>query len=105
MSLDLHICERHQQSWRNQPGVKVIGPCAAWEPGGDRLSEGLSQVWWKINRVEVLWVITLLLSLALAEWDIFLMWSLMLLSSDQQMSELSFVLMGLLCSRANWEGF
>lgn len=32
----------------------------------------------------------------------FFMWFLMLLRFDQQLSELSFVLMGLLCSRANW---
>lgn len=68
------------------------------------MSEDLSQVWWKINRVKVLWVIILLPSLAPAEWDTFLMWSLMLLSSDQQMSEISFVLMGILC-RANWRAF
>lgn len=93
----------YQQSWRNQAGVKVMGPCAVWEPGGDTLSEDLSQVWWKIKRDEVLWVITLLLRLASAEWNIFFMWFLMLLRSDQQLSELSFSLMGLPCSRANWE--
>lgn len=92
----------YQQPWRNQAGVKVIGPCAVWEPGGDTLSEGLSQAWWKMKRAEVLWVITLLLRLAPAEENIFFMWFLMLLRFDQQLSELSFVLMGLLCSRENW---
>lgn len=32
----------HQQPWRNQAGVRVISPCAVWEPGGDVLSEDLS---------------------------------------------------------------
>lgn len=85
MGLDLPVWERHQQPWRNQAGVQVIGTCAVWEPGGDVLSEDLSQGWWKMKRAEVLRVITLLLRLAPAEWNIFFMWFPLLLSSDQQL--------------------
>lgn len=92
----------YQQPWRNQADVKVMGPCAVWEPGGDVLSEGLPQVWWKIKRAVVLWVITLPLRLVPAEWNVYFMWFLMLLSFDQPLSELSFILTDLACPRANW---
>lgn len=49
--------------------LEKSGPCAVWEPGGDTLSQDLSQVWWKIKRAEVL-CITLLPRLAPAEWNV-----------------------------------
>lgn len=70
-----------------------------WEPGGDRLSEDLSQVGCKISRAEVLWAVTLLPSLAPAEWDT--CYVITEVIADLQTSELSFVLVGLLCSRTN----
>lgn len=51
--------------------LEKSGPCAVWELGGDTLSEDLSQVWWKIKRAEILWIIILLLRLAPAERNIF----------------------------------
>lgn len=107
MHLDLRVCKRH----RPLSGVGEISPefkslarglCGSLEETGCLRAV---HVWWKINRVEVLWVITLLLSLAPTERDIFLMSSLMLLSSNQQMSELSFISMGLRCSGANRRAF
>lgn len=62
-----------------------------WEPGGDRLSEGLSQVGCKIPRAEVLRAITSLPSLSPAEWDTVVMGSLRSLLTRQHQSLVLFL--------------
>lgn len=81
----------HQQPWRNQPGVKVIALRAVWEPGGNRLSEGLSQVGCKISRADVLRAVISLPSLAPAEWDTVVTWSLRSLLTRKRQSLVLFL--------------
>lgn len=102
MSLDLHVWERHQPISSLGEIRLVLESSAHVLCGSLEETCCLRTFQMKIKRAEVLRVITLLLRLAPAEWNIFFMWLLMLLSSDQQLSELSFILVGLLCSRAHW---
>lgn len=50
----------------------------------------------------MLWVITLLINLITAEWDFFFFFNVVTnVIADQQISELSFIIVSLLCSRSN----